>query len=174
VSRPAASRYHSLVPLSKADGTKPRRLLFVCTGNICRSPLAEAIFRRQAEEAGRGAEFEVDSAGTHDYHEGERADPRARRVGQGRGVAVTSIAREVEPADFERFDLILAMDRSHLRELRRRCPAPLRDRIRLMGEWEDRDDPPDVPDPYYSDDAAFVEVFELLDRCNRRLLADLA
>src|SRR5262249_10905745 len=129
-----SGRYHACVPLPNADGTKPRRLLFVCTGNICRSPLAEAIFRHQAEAAGRGAEFELDSAGTHDYHEGERADPRARRVGQARGVAVTSIAREIAADDFERFDLILAMDRSHLRELRRRCPAPLRERIRLMGE----------------------------------------
>jgi protein-tyrosine phosphatase len=162
------------VVLPKVDGTKPRRLLFVCTGNICRSPLAEAIFRHQAEAAGRGAEFELDSAGTHDYHDGERADPRARRVGQERGVPVTSIAREVQPADFERFDLILAMDRSHLRELQRRCPAPLRERIRLMGEWCDSDEPPDVPDPYYSNDQAFVEVFELLDRCSRRLLAELA
>ena len=162
------------MPLPNADETKPRRLLFVCTGNICRSPLAEAIFRHQAEKAGRGAEFELDSAGTHDYHEGERADPRARRVGQDRGVAVTSIAREIEAADFERFDLILAMDRSHLRELRRRCPVPLRERIRLMGEWCDPDEPPDVPDPYYSNDQAFVEVFELLDRCSRRLLAELA
>ena len=160
--------------LPRVDETKPRRLLFVCTGNICRSPLAEAIFRHQVEAAGCAAEFELDSAGTHDYHEGERADPRARRVGQERGVAVTSIAREIRPADFERFDLILAMDRSHLRELRRRCPAPLRERIRLMGEWCDADEPPDVPDPYYSDEQAFAEVFELLDRCSRRLLAELA
>jgi protein-tyrosine phosphatase len=156
----------------KASG-QPRRLLFVCTGNICRSPLAEAIFRHQADACGRGGEFEVDSAGTHDYHEGERADARARRVGAARGVAVTSIAREVEASDFERFDLILAMDRGHLRELRRRCPAALRERIRLMGDWDDEEDAPDVPDPYYSGEQAFVLVFEMLDRCNRRLLAEL-
>jgi len=161
------------VSASRAEPTRARRLLFVCTGNICRSPLAEAIFRHQAQQAGRGGEFEVDSAGTHDYHEGQRADPRARRVGEARGVAVTSIAREVEASDFERFDLILAMDRGHLRELRRRCPAPLRDRIRLMGEWDVARDAPDVPDPYYSSDRAFVEVFEMLDRCSRRLLAEL-
>ena len=149
------------------------RLLFVCTGNICRSPLGEAIFRHQAEQAGRGSEFEVDSAGTHDYHEGEPADPRARRVGKARGVAVTSIARKVVAADFERFDLILAMDNGHLRELRRRCPAELRDRIRLMGDFDDCGGSPDVPDPYYSDEQAFVLVFEMLDRCNRRLLSEL-
>lgn len=148
------------------------RLLFVCTGNICRSPLGEAIFRHLAEAKGAGASFVVDSAGTHAYHEGERADARARRVGERRGVAVTSIARVVDPEDFERFDLILAMDRGHLRELRARCPAPLRGRIRLMREW---DDPAgsDVPDPYYADEKAFERVFEMLDGCCRRLLAEL-
>jgi protein-tyrosine phosphatase len=88
-------------------------------------------------------------------------------------VAVTSVAREVRDSDFGRFDLILALDRGHLRELRARCPAPLRDRIRLMREFGD---PPggDVPDPYYSDDSAFEEVFDLLDGCCRGLLAELS
>ncbi len=154
-------------------GVSPaKRLLFVCTGNICRSPLAEAIFRHQAERAGRGSDFEVESAGTHGYHEGEPADTRARRVGAGRGVAVTSLARAVRDSDFQRFDLILAMDRGHLKELRGRCPVPLRDRIRLMREFGE---PPggDVPDPYYSGEEAFEEVFDLLDRCCRGLLAEL-
>lgn len=149
-----------------------RRLLFVCSGNICRSPLAEAIFRHQAGQAGRAADFELDSAGTHGYHEGEPADARARRVGAARGVPVTSIAREVDNSDFERFDLILAMDRGHLRELRARCPAPLRDKIRLMREFG-QPAGGDVPDPYYSDDRAFEEVFDLLDGCCRGLLAEL-
>jgi protein-tyrosine phosphatase len=152
----------------------PRRLLFVCSGNICRSPLAEAIFRRLAAEAGLEDRFEVDSAGTHGWHEGDPADPRARRVGKRRGVEVTSIARPVVESDFERFDLILAMDRGHLRELRSRCPSALRDRIRLMRDFDHPSrDERDVPDPYYSGEEAFERVFDLLESCCRNLLAEL-
>jgi protein-tyrosine phosphatase len=152
----------------------PRRLLFVCSGNICRSPLAEAIFRDLAEKAGQSGHFEVDSAGTHGWHEGDQADPRARKVGKRRGVNVTSIARPIEPPDFERFDLILAMDRGHLKQLRARCPAPLRDRIRLMREYDHpKGGDLDVPDPYYSDEKAFEEVFDLLEKSCRGLLDEL-
>jgi protein-tyrosine phosphatase len=170
VSRRERRRYDGRVRYSGVSAAK--RLLFVCTGNICRSPLAEAIFRHEAERAGRAADFELDSAGTHGYHEGEPADARARAVGAARGVAVTSIAREVRDSDFKHFDLILALDGGHLRELRGRCPAPLRDKIRLMREFGE---PPggDVPDPYYSDDEAFEEVFDLLQGCCRGLLAEL-
>ena len=93
-------------------------------------------------------------------------------MGASRGVAVTSIAREVRDSDFRRFDLILALDRGHLRDLQRRCPVPLRDKIRLMREFGD---PPggDVPDPYYSDDEAFEDVFDMLDGCCRGLLDEL-
>jgi low molecular weight protein-tyrosine phosphatase len=151
-----------------------RRILFVCSGNICRSPLGEAIFRHLAEEAGCGDRFEVDSAGTHGWHEGEPADPRARKTAERRGVKVTSRARPVESTDFERFDLILAMDRGHLRELRVRCPAPFRDRIRLLREYDDpKAGDLDVPDPYYSGEKAFERVYDLVEACCRRLLADL-
>src|SRR5262245_32712927 len=111
---------------------RPMRILFVCSGNICRSPLAEAIFKHQAEEAGAGGRFVVDSAGTHGYHEGERADPRTRRVGERHGLEVTSIAREVRPTDFEEFDLIVAMDRGHRRELSSRSPEKHRHKIQMM------------------------------------------
>jgi len=153
-----------------------RRVLFVCSGNICRSPLGEAVFRHQAEAAGLGSRFEVDSAGTHGWHEGEPADPRARRVGERHGVAVTSLARAVVDGDFEAFDLVLAMDRGHLRELRRRCPPERRDRLRLMRDFDDAPDDRDrdVPDPYYDGEAAFEHVYDLLDASCRNLLAALA
>jgi protein-tyrosine phosphatase len=160
--------------VSAAPSRSPRRLLFVCSGNICRSPLGEAIFRHQATQAGLDGRFVVDSAGTHGWHAGEPADPRARGVGERHGVPVTSIARPVADADFEAFDLILAMDRDHLAELRARCPTPLRSRIRLMREYErPRRGSLDVPDPYYDDEAAFERVFELLENCCRSLLDEL-
>jgi protein-tyrosine phosphatase len=145
-------------------------VLFVCSGNICRSPLGEAIFRRQVEAAGLGDRFFVDSAGMHGWHEGEPADPRARRVGRRHGVEVTSIARAVVDGDFEAFDVIVAMDRGHLRALRARCREALRGRIRLMREG---DGGGDVPDPYYDGEEAFERVFVLLDGCCKRLLDEL-
>ena len=107
--------------------------------------------------------------------EGEPADPRARRVGKRRGVEVTSIARAVVPADFEAFDLILAMDRGHLRELERRAPAAFRERIRLMRDFERASGAAerDVPDPYYDGEEAFERVFDVLELCCRNLLAEL-
>jgi protein-tyrosine phosphatase len=152
---------------------KPRRLLFVCSGNICRSPLAEAIFRHLALEEGLAADFQVDSAGTHGWHEGERADPRTRRVGSRHGINVTSVARPVVTSDFESFDLILAMDRGHLRDLRSRCPAAHRNKVRLMSEFGPPGSDPDVPDPYYDGAQAFENVYSILAASCRRLLDEL-
>ncbi len=149
------------------------RLLFVCSGNICRSPLAEAAFAALARAAGHGERFEVDSAGTHGWHAGERADPRAIEVGRQRGVPVTSIARAVRPSDFREFDLILAMDRGHLEELRRRCPPERRERIRLMRSYDWPGAPLDVPDPYYGELRDFEEVFDVVSTCASRLLDEL-
>lgn len=152
---------------------KPLHILFVCSGNICRSPLAEALFKHLADEAGLGARFVVDSAGTHGYHEGDPADPRTRRVGQRHGVNVTSIARAVVDGDFDRFDLIVAMDRGHRRELVARA-GPVRARkIRLMREFEPRADGLDVPDPYYDGQPAFENVHAILDAACRGLLETL-
>ena len=153
----------------------PLRILFVCSGNICRSPLAEAIFRRLADDAGCGPRFAVDSAGTHGFHEGDLADPRTRRVGRRHGVEVTSIAREVEDADFDRFDLIVAMDRGHKRELVARAGSPARaKKIRLMREFDPNAEGLDVPDPYYDGDGAFERVYAILDAACSGLFASLS
>jgi protein-tyrosine phosphatase len=151
----------------------PLRLLFVCSGNICRSPLAEAVFRHLAEERGLGSRFELDSAGMHGYHEGERADPRARRVGRRHGVEVTSIAREIEDSDLDRFDLVVAMDRGHLRQLTAMAGPARRGKLVLMRDFEGGSTGRDVPDPYYSDESAFEEVYAILDAACRGLLEQL-
>jgi protein-tyrosine phosphatase len=149
------------------------RLLFVCSGNICRSPLAEAAFASLAHSRGHAARFDVDSAGTHGWHAGERADARAIEVGARRGIPVTSIARAVRSSDFREFDLILAMDRGHLSELRRRCPPELRDKIQLMRDYDHPGAPSDVPDPYYGELSDFEDVFEIVSTCAERLLERL-
>ena len=135
--------------------------------------MAEAIFASLLRAEGLEDRFELDSAGTGDWHEGDRADPRARRVGESRGVPVTSIARGVRDADFERFDLILAMDRGHVRTLLRRSPPAHHAKIRLMRDYDRPGSDPDVPDPYYGGVDGFERVFEMLTVCCRNLLRSL-
>jgi protein-tyrosine phosphatase len=149
----------------------PLRILFVCSGNICRSPMAEAIFRSLADNAGVGPRFKVDSAGTHGYHEGDQADPRTRKVAERHGIRVTSIARTVEDEDFDRFDLLIAMDRGHKRELLARGGSRSAQKIRLVREFDPGADSLDVPDPYY--DGTFERVFDILDSACRGLFAAL-
>jgi len=150
------------------------RVLFVCSGNICRSPLAEAIFKSLAHEAGLAARFVVDSAGTHGYHEGDRADPRTRQVGRRHGLEVDSIARPVVDSDFDRFDLIIAMDRGHRRELSARAGAGPAARIRMMREFDAGADSPDVPDPYYGGEDGFEAMYAILTPACAGLLESLS
>jgi protein-tyrosine phosphatase len=152
---------------------RPLRILFVCSGNICRSPLAEAIFRKLAEDAGLSGQFEVDSAGTHGYHAGEPADPRTRRVGRRHGVEVASIAREVAARELGQFDLIVAMDRGHLRQLGAMAGPAQRPKLRLMRDFEPHAAGRDVPDPYYGGEAGFEEVYTILEAACRGLLEQL-
>jgi protein-tyrosine phosphatase len=142
----------------------------VCTGNICRSPLAEAVFKKAVQGRGLQGRYDADSAGTHGWHEGEPADPRTIRVGEAHGVDVDSIARALEARDFERFDVIVAMDRGHLREMRSRCPPGLAGRLRLMRDYDDLGRGGDVPDPYYGGFSGFEDVYAILDRSCARLL----
>lgn len=137
-------------------------VLFVCLGNICRSPMAEGLFRFKLAE--RGIEgIEVDSAGTAAYHEGEPPDPRTREVLSRHGIHYPMTARQVRDADFDRYEYILAMDRANLADLQSRCPASLSDRLHLVLHGEAGAGESDVPDPYYGGPQGFERVFGMLD-----------
>jgi protein-tyrosine phosphatase len=151
------------------------RILFVCLGNICRSPTAEEVLRTLAAREAPELSIEVDSAGTAGYHVGEPPDPRTRQAAARRGYDLRELrARILEPGDFERFDLILAMDRENLRVLRRRAPAHAHERLRLLLEFAPQaQQPHDVPDPYYGGPNGFEEVLDLVEAAARGLLAHL-
>jgi protein-tyrosine phosphatase len=145
----------------------PLRVLFVCTGNICRSPTAEGLARQLAVSLGVAERFEFDSAGTHAYHVGEAPDQRARKAARARGYDLSALrARMVEPEDFERFDLILAMDRSHLVYLQRICPQHLAHKLDLFLNQSRRFAGQDLNDPYYGGPEGFEVV---LDQCEDAL-----
>jgi protein-tyrosine phosphatase len=151
----------------------PIRILFVCLGNICRSPAAEAAFLHIAREAGRDTEFVVDSAGTGAWHVGQKADRRMRAAGLRRGVEVTSIARQVVREDFERFDYVFAMDATNLHALRRLAPSKHHQKIRLYRDLDPEGTGADVPDPYYGEDTDFDEVLDIVTRTGREWLRKL-
>lgn len=155
-------------------GGNSGKILFVCLGNICRSPIAEGIFAHKVRELGLEGRYQADSAGTGDWHVGQPPDRRAIAAAQKRGVALPSLCRQVRPDDFRDFDLILAMDRNNLGDLEALCPAPMRGKIRLMRDYDTgKDAGADVPDPYYGGPYEFDQVYEMLNRCCSRLLADL-
>ncbi len=150
------------------------RVLFVCLGNICRSPTAEAVFRHLLARAETELEIEVDSAGIGSWHIGEPPDERAQAAARRRGVDMSGIrARQIAHEDFALFDLILAMDRQNLAELRRRSPVQYRERVRLFLEFAPDLGADDVPDPYYGGEAGFEEVLDLTEQAARGLLGHL-
>ncbi len=151
------------------------RLLFVCLGNICRSPLAEGVFGHLAAEAGVADRFELDSAGTGSWHVGDPPDARARRAAAARGIDISGQrARQVGPADFDRFDLILAMDRSNAEVLWRLAGRLGEDhaaKVRLFMEFAPETGVGEVPDPYYGGAAGFERVIDLIGEAAHGLLA---
>jgi protein-tyrosine phosphatase len=150
----------------------PRRLCFVCLGNICRSPTAEATFQRLVERQGLAHEFTLDSAGTGGHHRGEPAHPGTRREAERRGVRITHRARQVSRADFDRFDLLLAMDRrNHADLLALATSDEQRARVHLFRSFDPGADDDEVPDPYYSGE--FDRVFDICQRASEGLLARL-
>lgn len=155
---------------------RPRRVLFVCLGNICRSPTGEAVLRAEVEKRGLGGEIEVDSAGTIDEHRGEPADARMRQAAGRRGYDLSSRARRVTAGDFREFDLIVAMDRQNLADLRDLAP-PAADRradLRLFSEFLPAGSPADVPDPYWGGVQGFEQVLDLVEDGAARIVDHLA
>jgi protein-tyrosine phosphatase len=153
------------------------RILFVCLGNICRSPTAEAVMRGLVAEAGLDGEVEVESAGTGSWHLGDPPDPRAVAAAAERGVELDGAARQVTGADFERFDLLIAMDRSNLRDLLAVAPdEDAADKVRLLREFDPASAGApdlDVPDPYYGGDRGFETVLDMVEAACRGLLDEL-
>lgn len=155
---------------------RPVRLLFVCLGNICRSPTAEGVMRHVVAEAGMEGEIELDSAGTGSWHIGSAPDERATAAARERGVSLGGAARQVRPGDLDDFDLILAMDRSNLRDLRALANGEADEKIRLLREFDPAsagDGDLDVPDPYYGATGGFEEVFDLVEAACRGLLEEI-
>jgi protein-tyrosine phosphatase len=151
------------------------RILFVCLGNICRSPTAEGVMRALVRDAGLEGLIELDSAGTGGWHVGESPDMRATDAARRRGIVLEGAARQVRGQDFEEFDLILAMDENNLRDLRRLAPdAGTRAKVRLLREFDPAAAPDlDVPDPYYGGPGGFDEVLDLVQAACASLLARL-
>ena len=156
----------------ESDVEASYRVLFVCMGNICRSPTAEGVFRKTLDDHAPELEIWLDSAGTHAYHVGDAPDPRARRAALRRGVDLSSQrARRVSEDDFEKFDLLLAMDELNHSQLIELSPPEYRERIRLFMEFAPQMGRTDVPDPYYGGSNGFEFVLDLVEEASMGLLA---
>ena len=151
----------------------PRRILFFCMGNICRSPTAEGVMR--AKLAAAGLAVEVDSAGTHGYHVGDPPDERSQAHAARRGYDLSPLrARRLVAADFDRFDLVLGMDEANLREAERLCPPAQRHKLQLLMRCAPEADSRIVPDPYYGGEADFERVLDLVEAACDGLVAELS
>ena len=160
--------------IRSAAEIKRRGVLFVCTGNICRSPTAEGVFRVFVEREGLTGRVLVDSAGTHGYHIGDPPDPRAVAHANRRGYDLSKLrARRVTAADFERFDLILACDSGHRQLLRRLADKAQHGRIAMFLDYAPELGLTEIPDPYYGGADGFEHVLDIVERASAGLLAAL-
>jgi len=149
------------------------RVLFVCMGNICRSPTAEGVMAALLREEGRD-DVELDSAGTGGWHAGSPPDERATEAARRRGIVLEGAARQVRASDFADFDLLVAMDRDNRDDLLALAPdEQARAKVRLLRDYDEDADAPDVPDPYYGGERGFEHVLDVVDAGCRGLLADL-
>jgi len=162
------------VVMSTSSSTPPAsvRVLFVCLGNICRSPTAEGIFRDLLKREGLDGVVAVDSCGTGGWHRGDPPDPRAQAEARRRGIDISGLrGRQVAPSDFRSFDYILAMDRENYDDLIALCPAELRGRVHMALSFAPQCGEKDVPDPYYGGPGGFAHVYDLLTAASEGLLA---
>ena len=150
------------------------KVLFVCMGNICRSPTAEGVFRKLAMESGLSGQLEIDSAGTHGFHAGRPPDSRSIEHAARRGYDLTALrAREVVPADFERFDYVIAMDENNVEHLNAFCPDHHLKKVRLLLEYARDGKRSEVPDPYQGNPKDFERVLDLIEQGCRGLVDHL-
>ena len=147
------------------------KILFVCMGNICRSPTAMGVFQRLVEQTGLTQHIATESAGTHAYHVGNPIDPRALAAAMRRGIDLSrQRARRVDPKDFKQFDYILAMDEDNLRALRKACPPQHAHKLSLFLEFAPESNIREVPDPYYGGSTGFEQVLDLVEIGSEGLL----
>ncbi|XP_050235887.1 uncharacterized protein LOC126685920 [Mercurialis annua] len=159
--------------------TKALSVLFVCLGNICRSPAAEGVFKDVVLKRGLDSKFNIDSAGTINYHEGNPADPRMRAASKRRGIEITSISRPIRASDFRDFDIILAMDKQNREDIleaftrwksREKLPDDAAKKVKLMCSYCKKHEESEVPDPYYGGPQGFEKVLDLLEDACESLL----
>jgi protein-tyrosine phosphatase len=149
-------------------------VLFVCMGNICRSPTAEGVFRHLVQKEGHDNWINTDSAGTHAYHIGEQPDPRSQQTALTRGIDLSDLrARKAIENDFHEFDYVLAMDDDNYRLLENICPAGLESKLCLFLDFSSEYSETQVPDPYYDGEQGFDHVFDLVESASRGLLDDI-
>lgn len=150
------------------------KVLFVCLGNICRSPSAEGVFRKLVTDQGLGEYIQIDSAGTHAYHVGSPPDERARAAALQRGIDMSGLrGRQVDEGDFYLFDYILAMDRDNEYNLQQICPPDHETKLRLFMDYADNWNEREVPDPYYGGHAGFERVLDMIEDAAAGLLEDI-
>jgi len=149
-------------------------ILFVCMGNICRSPTAEGVFARLIAEQGLKEKIGIDSAGTHAYHTGEAPDFRAQKSAEARGIDISGLrARKATAKDFENFDYVIAMDYDNLSHLESICPEEHLSKLSLFLEFGSQSDVKEVPDPYYGGPLGFERVLDLVEDASMGLLEDI-